>query len=520
MTTRKYTPPTCTLEVITKKPLLGRSKKETATDPFQFKLSFDDPRLPEEEYVTIEGDRQQLESLAQTVTSYVQNFLNNSAWFDTLYKETNNSSKPLLPDPDEIYLKPDGLLYHDLFLGALATQNSGPFVHLSALQLFDLVTALEDCTNRVEEVSDKSFSVRFQPVIWLRTLLMIFISIGTLTGIIELINFYRQPAETLSASTEETEPTPIPPPNLNSPPALPVWPTPTPTPPASPPPVAANLPGVDAAPLPVPPPLFPAPVSPPPPQTIPNVSQQEGMMIILPEPQPQPQPTSPPNPSTNPSTNPSVSPSATPPSVASVPPPIGPQTPPPIPFNPIPQVPPVIQLPPLQDSPPPEIVTVFPEEEYQDNSTMNSEGIDPEFSENQTSEDPALTQLNKRPQTIAATRQEDTTLFDQIPQVNEVRTYFQENWYPPKNLQKALQYTLQLNADGTIASIMPVGQPAVNRLVQLELPNVGEPFVSATVDGRRPKIRVILEPSGRVKVFLESFNNSPPTPPENLSNQV
>ena len=186
----------------------------------------------------------------------------------------------------------------------------------------------------------------------------------------------------------------------------------------------------------------------------------------------------------------------------------------------MPQVPPVIQLPPLENSTPPQIVTVFPEEENQDNSAVNSQEVDPEIAGDQTSENNYLAQLDKRPETIAANREEDTTLFDQIPQVDEVRTYFQENWYPPKNLQKALQYSLQLNADGTIASVTPVGQSSVNRLSQLEFPNSGEPFVSATADGRRPKIRIVLEPSGRVKAFLESFNNSPPPPPEDSTEQV
>ncbi|WP_413161376.1 DUF4335 domain-containing protein [Capilliphycus salinus ALCB114379] len=531
MTTRKYTPPTCTLEITTKKPRLGRAKPQGDTDGFQFKLSFDDPRLPEEEYVTVQGDRTQLESLSQTVISYVQDFLNNSAWFDTLPQDRDRS-KPSPPEEDQIYLKPDGLLYHDLFLGALATQNTGPFVHLSALQLFDLLTALEDCKNAVEEVSEPSFSFQFKPLILVRTLLMILISIGALTGIIELINFYRQsPAETLSASPEETEPAPISPPNLNPSPALPVFPSPTPTPEASPPPVAANLPPVDTAPLPVPPPLFPAPGSPPPPQPMPNIPQQEGMMIILPEPQPAPppQPVNPPvsqavNPppvpqAANPTPlPPGVNPTAVPPA----PPPLATSTtPPPIPYSPPPmQIPPVIQLPPLQDAPQQEIVRVFPDEENQDNSSVNSEEINSEIPEDQTSENNYLGQLDKRPETIAATREEDTTLFDQIPQVDEVRTYFQEKWYPPKNLRKTLQYSLQLNADGTIASITPVGQPSVNRLPQLELPKVGEPFVSATADGRRPKIRIVLEPTGRVKAFLESFNNSPPPPPENSSQQV
>ncbi|MEL7039432.1 MAG: DUF4335 domain-containing protein [Cyanobacteria bacterium J06592_8] len=504
MTTRKYTPPTCTLEVTTKKPRFGRNKDEDSSEQFQFKLSFDDPRLPEEEYVTVEGDRTQLDTLSETVISYVQDFLNNADWFDSLSKDRPKPSQRNHSDPDEIYLKSDGLLYHDLFFGSLATQNSGPFVHLSALQLFDLVTALEECRDTVDEIRDRSFSVQFQPFVWFRTLLMIAISIGALTGIIELINFYRQPfGEVVSDSSEETEPAPIAPPNL-SPPALPTWPSPTPTPTPSPPPVAENLPTVDTVPLAVPPPLFPPSGSPSPPPAqppIPNVSQQEGMMIILPEPQPTSPPAQPQSPLPQP---------ANPPVVAAVPPPSAPSTPPPIPYAPpVPQVPPVIQLPPLQDSPSSQVVTVLPVDENV-NIAPGEEFGDSERVEDELSEDSYLAQLNKRPETIAATRTEDTTLFNQIPQVNEVRTYFQENWYPPKNLKKALQYSLQLNADGTIASITPVGQAALNRLSQLELPKLGEPFVSATADGRRPSIRIVLEPSGRVKAFLESFNNASP----------
>ncbi|MDY7020358.1 MAG: DUF4335 domain-containing protein [Cyanobacteriota bacterium] len=507
MTTRKYTPPTCTLEVTTKKPRSGRSKDEDSSEQFQFKLSFDDPRLPEEEYVTVEGDRTQLDQLSQTVISYVQDFLNNADWFNRLTQDRPKSPNVVHSD-DEIYLKSDGLLYHDLFFGSLATQNSGPFVHLSALQLFDLVTALEECRDTVDEIRDRSFSFQFQPLMWFRTLLMMAISIGALTGMIELINFYRQPfGEVVSDSSEETEPAPIALPNI-TPPVLPPFPSPTPTPTPSPPPIAENLPNVDAAPLPVPPPLFPAASSPPPAQQpIPNVSQQEGMMIILPEPQPA-SPAAPPQTPAQPQNPPPQS--ANPAVAPAIPPASGPTTPPPIPYAPpVPQVPPVIQLPPLQDSPSSQVVTVLPVDENV-NIAPGEEFDEPEQVEDELSEDSYLAQLDKRPETIAATRTEDTTLFNQIPQVNEVRTYFQENWYPPKNLKKALQYSVQLNADGTIASITPVGQAALSRLSQLELPKLGEPFVSATADGRRPSIRIVLEPSGRVKAFLESFNNAPP----------
>ncbi len=43
-----------------------------------FELRFDDPRLPEEHRVPIRGDREQLEALCDAVTSYVQEFLQQS----------------------------------------------------------------------------------------------------------------------------------------------------------------------------------------------------------------------------------------------------------------------------------------------------------------------------------------------------------------------------------------------------------------------------------------------------------
>jgi hypothetical protein len=44
----------------------------------RFDLRFDDPRLPEEQRVNIYGDRDQLETLSEVVTAYVQNLLNSS----------------------------------------------------------------------------------------------------------------------------------------------------------------------------------------------------------------------------------------------------------------------------------------------------------------------------------------------------------------------------------------------------------------------------------------------------------
>ena len=43
-----------------------------------------------------------------------------------------------------IHIESSSYLTHNLFLGSLANQTSGPVIELSLLQLFDLATALDE----------------------------------------------------------------------------------------------------------------------------------------------------------------------------------------------------------------------------------------------------------------------------------------------------------------------------------------------------------------------------------------
>ena len=72
---RRYTPPTCTLEIVAKMSALSRWAKRPLLNQLSFELHFDDPLVPEEKKVTIKGDRNQLELLCEQVNSYVQNLL-------------------------------------------------------------------------------------------------------------------------------------------------------------------------------------------------------------------------------------------------------------------------------------------------------------------------------------------------------------------------------------------------------------------------------------------------------------
>ncbi|HEY9667855.1 MAG TPA: DUF4335 domain-containing protein, partial [Coleofasciculaceae cyanobacterium] len=73
---RRYTPPTCTLEIVAKNSPLSRFVGQPVLKDLRFELRFDDPRQPEDQGVTIRGDRTELEMLYEAVNSYVQDFLN------------------------------------------------------------------------------------------------------------------------------------------------------------------------------------------------------------------------------------------------------------------------------------------------------------------------------------------------------------------------------------------------------------------------------------------------------------
>jgi hypothetical protein len=190
---RQYTPPTCTLEVKARESALSRWVPLKMLNQLSFELRFDDPRQPQENQVLIWGDREDLESLYDAVTTYVQDFLEQSPtqmpselWVpatassapagrlepDNGYNSKNllstkfnslssagddeqseelehayppeEQARQLIPLAASPYLQPRGLVAHDLFLGPLETEESGPVVTLSVTQLFDLATALDE----------------------------------------------------------------------------------------------------------------------------------------------------------------------------------------------------------------------------------------------------------------------------------------------------------------------------------------------------------------------------------------
>ncbi|PSB41334.1 hypothetical protein C7B67_26775, partial [filamentous cyanobacterium Phorm 6] len=146
MVLKRYTPPTCTLEITAKSSPLSRWAGQPVFKSLNFELRLDDPRLPDTEHVTLRGDRLQLETLHQAVSSYVQNLLGASRdWESNLNSKTDltaagpdlseaapgavildrpaNTSELATSAPNTSYLpvpprlEPRGWLAHNLFLG-------------------------------------------------------------------------------------------------------------------------------------------------------------------------------------------------------------------------------------------------------------------------------------------------------------------------------------------------------------------------------------------------------------------
>jgi hypothetical protein len=424
---RKYTPPTCTLEIWGNlSPLTVWSKKDRLAEA-RFALHLDDPRMSEDEQITIRGDRSQLQELRGIVDRYVQNLLGGN-------RATTSPALPAAP-----YLQPIDRLNHELFLGSLDREGDRPSIALTTSQLFDLADSLAEYGSEAEilprllrQQGRKSALIGLGAI---ASVLLLAVG-GTLFG----LRMYRDG----NAIAPETPP-PNPRTGGNLPP-LPLPPTgrsaPSPTVPST----LGNKP-------PLPPPSVVAPVAPP--------TRAATVPPVVP---PRPYLPSPP-PGNLPTTGGTIV--------------IQPQEP----GSPI-------SAPPAPTGDRPKAQASVSQE------TMNPSPIAPK-----------LPQLPPLTRSIAPspspTPAPSTNLLDTIPQVAQVREYFQSRWQPPASLNQTLEYRLVLNGDGSLKQIIPLGQAANIYLDRTGMPLLNEPFVSPPDIGGNPQVRLVLSPDGTVRTFLE-----------------
>src|SRR5688572_30379422 len=94
---RRYTPPTCTLEIAAKTSPLSRFVGQSVLKNLRFELRFDDPRQPDDHRETIRGDEYELEMLCEAVNSYVQHSLESPSTQQLLISRTPRAGSGSTP---------------------------------------------------------------------------------------------------------------------------------------------------------------------------------------------------------------------------------------------------------------------------------------------------------------------------------------------------------------------------------------------------------------------------------------
>ncbi|KPQ39653.1 MAG: protein of unknown function containing DUF4335 domain [Phormidium sp. OSCR] len=97
--------------------------------------------------------------------------------------------------------------------------------------------------------------------------------------------------------------------------------------------------------------------------------------------------------------------------------------------------------------------------------------------------------------------EDQETAFDFVPQVTELRRYFQQRWLPPEGLNQNLEYTLVLDEAGTLVQVFPLGRSAVQFQEHSQIPEIGEPLASPHEQPLR--LRLVLGEQGQVNVFVQ-----------------
>lgn len=486
--TRRYTPPTCTLEITAQTSALSRWTQKPALKSLDFLLSFNEVRDRNQQPIEVQGNQQQLESLSEAVSTYIQQFLGQPLLQPVSAESiASTASLPETPDvlslPVPVHLRPHQALSHELVLGALATEQSGPFLALKPSQLFDLASALDEYAAEVATLPTQvPTPVRPGVPVWAKAAGLILLIGGTSVALTQFLGSGLGDPSSLTVSQEQGPPesdTAQSPPRPSPIPTLPpdvTLPTQTPSLPE------VQLPNRDAA-------EAPNPLS--------GDTQRPGRSQTR-----------------------NARPQTSQPPLANLPP--LPKQPDPIDLNPknIPEPEP-LDAPTVIAGRPPQKPGQSNLESGRADRLSGSTDLDTSSAETAA---PSRSQSPEKRQSIGlsaaepqlaesapsapispATSPRRKTAFDTTPQVAEVRQYLGQRWQVPPDLQRTkqtLQYTLILNPNGSIQTIKPRGQAATQYLKQTPIPAVNQPFISPAKQA--PAVRVVFNPDGTVQTFPEA----------------
>jgi hypothetical protein len=535
---KTYTQPSCRLEILDRGSPEPGWEGNTTNSQLQFDLQLNDSRRESAEQIGIRGDRHQLAELHQAVSTYVQNLLSSSPdRFNALLSSQPNLSpksivssnptanyvshdvsedtntNPEIPTPvREIYLQPSGELSHNLFLGPLATQETGQVIDLTMLQLFDLAAVLDEYGADVlttPAIVRPRKAASTPSTTWASIAAMLLLGVGLTAAVVQLLNSSDEQPQTAqkpaiprsnnnqqqialnsSPSPQLSSPDPKSPYNLSSPNST-TGKLSSPDSLPSVPPVGTSNPLLTASPI----PGIPSPTAPLSSTQLPTLQSNSGVPSPPPVPTTKITPISPlpgiaqapsipkPSPGQQPSISVAKSDVTTIPGINSA-------------AN--------IPRPPVQASPSDIVsskarsaITEIPDSNPQPTARQKIKAA----LSGQANETPS--ELTSGVPSTSSKPNESKIALVNTPQLAEVKDYFVKHWEPPSGLNQTLEYSIVLDVDGSIQRIEPLGKAARTYVDRSSLPLIGEPFVSANPQGSTPRIRLVLSPDGKVQTFVE-----------------
>lgn len=499
---RQYHPQSCSLEITAQTSPLSRWAKRPILKSVNFLLSFRGLSGQNHEPLEVRGNHEQLQLLSETVTHYVQTRLGQSLAPSPshLLSEPEPEAKTSSNTASKLHLHPRSLVTHDLVLGPLSTNANHQTISLKASQLFDLVSALDDCTAELEVLPTSAPSQRPAIPVWASSAAVIVLMLGVSTATLQLTQ--QQPeskrewvtssdkpdANSPTTSAEEAEgiatiPKDSTATKSQSPPIVASPPSITPVPETSP---AA---GVDQSNL-----ERSAPRPQPSPSVIARAPQSETVAPSIPAkpkaPDPSPSTLNKPLPSQPPPPKEDVlaaqktskrlrAPIASAPADAKS---VRPQAK-------ISSPPPAAAPAPLAESAPTSTA---------DTITAESGSLEADhLSGNRRIPDRSLNQFGRQ----APGNPEATSVPPISVHAQNIRQYFQQRWQVPPGLTQPLQYQLLLNTNGSLKQVTPIDSTATQYLDKVPLPEVNQPFIAPLKPSQSLQVQLILKPDGTVQLL-------------------
>ncbi|BAQ65617.1 hypothetical protein GM3709_2382 [Geminocystis sp. NIES-3709] len=483
---RRYTPPTCTLEIYHPHSFWGNWGAKTFPPQFSFQLHFDDPRLPKNEKSVILGDRNLLEKLREKVNEYIAKYLE----INSLEVESLTCELPSDNQEEFISISRDSTYRHRLFYQCFFPKEEILEIILTNTQLFDFVNALSsyyhDATKPIPE-KNESISSHIGLSITITALTFV-IGGGIWWRYEQQIADNQTNTDQLSTETPQSNIEDVIPPTPIDPKTIPSIVAPE---------VPENLKNRN--------PLLP------PPPTITQPPQGETNIVgnNIKENNISPQP--------NQSAEIIIAPPPLAPPISNLPPPVLEQTNPniitlqPSPSTVTPSFQPTKPLSPPSKPQYPSRLSTLPT--LQPNNSNKVPNSLPNNSSNTIQA--GINTLNSvSPNVIGNSpnfEQQVSRLDSSLNQKksgglvsNEVKQYFQDKWQPPENLKQSIEYRLKFSQNGSLAKVTPIGQVAIVFLDRTGIPLLGEKITSSFSDQEEVTVRLILSPSGNVQTFDES----------------